>query len=49
MLGDTVESVVEHLDRVIDVTSYPIPEAKSNLKHRLLGIAYKGMQMRSKN
>lgn len=42
MLGETVESVVEHLDRVIDVTSYPIPEAKSNLKHRPLGIGIQG-------
>ena len=41
-LGETVENVVENLDRVIDVTSYPIPEAEANLKHRPLGIGIQG-------
>ena len=43
-LGDTVEQVVRNLDRVIDVTYYPLQEAKnSNMKHRPMGIGVQGL------
>ena len=43
-LGDAVEQVVRNLDRVIDVTYYPLQEAKnSNMKHRPMGIGVQGL------
>lgn len=42
--GKRVEEVVMHLDRVVDATYYPLPEAKnSNMKHRPLGIGVQGL------
>lgn len=42
--GNTVEQVVRHLDRVIDKTYYPLPEAEtSNMKHRPMGIGVQGL------
>ena len=43
-LGQRVEEVVRHLDRVIDVTYYPLYEAsQSNLKHRPMGVGVQGL------
>ena len=43
-LGATVEKVVRNLDRVIDVTYYPLGEAQnSNSKHRPMGIGVQGL------
>ena len=43
-LGATVEKVVRNLDRVIDVTYYPLGEAQnSNKKHRPMGIGVQGL------
>lgn len=43
-LGATVEKVVRNLDRVIDVTYYPLGEAEnSNKKHRPMGIGVQGL------
>jgi len=42
--GKAVEEVVKNLDRVIDTTFYPQPEARrSNLRHRPLGIGVQGL------
>lgn len=43
-LGECVYDVVRHLDRVVDVTYYPLEEARnSNLRHRPLGIGVQGL------
>jgi ribonucleoside-diphosphate reductase alpha chain len=43
-LGECVSDVVRHLDRVVDVTYYPLKEArKSNMRHRPLGIGVQGL------
>ena len=43
-LGACVEAVVQHLDRVIDTTYYPLNEAKvSNSRHRPMGIGVQGL------
>lgn len=43
-LGNCVEAVVCHLDKVIDTTYYPLDEAKvSNTRHRPMGIGVQGL------
>lgn len=43
-LGNCVRDVVRHLDRVIDVTYYPLTQAKrSNTHHRPMGIGVQGL------
>ncbi len=43
-LHDTVKVVTRNLNRIIDVNSYPIPEAKySNLRNRPIGIGVQGL------
>ena len=43
-LHDVTKQVTWNLDRVIDVTYYPIPEAeKSNKRHRPIGIGVQGL------
>ena len=40
----TTKIVARNLDRVIDVTTYPVPEAEtSNLRHRPIGIGVQGL------
>lgn len=42
--GECVEDVIRNLDRVIDVTFYPLEEAKtSNMKHRPMGLGVQGL------
>lgn len=44
MLYDIVQHIVQNLNKVIDKTYYPVPEAKySNLKHRPMGIGVQGL------
>lgn len=43
-LYDIVRSVVRNVDRLIDNTHYPIPEAEySNLRHRPMGLGVQGL------
>lgn len=42
--GEVVEQVVYNLDRVVDVTHYPLEEThRSNVRHRNLGIGVQGL------
>jgi ribonucleoside-diphosphate reductase alpha chain len=44
ILFEIVQQIVKNLNKVIDKTYYPIPEAKySNLKHRPIGIGVQGL------
>lgn len=44
-LGQVTRAVVYHLNRVIDINYYPVPEAKtSNQLHRPIGIGVQGLQ-----
>lgn len=43
-LEDTVRFMVQSLNRVIDSTHYPVPNARANLKHRPMGIGAQGLQ-----
>lgn len=43
-LGEMVKQIVRNLNKVIDVTYYPIPETKkSNTRHRPIGIGVQGL------
>ena len=43
-LGDTVEMLCENLNKVIDISFYPLQECRrSNLKHRPMGIGVQGL------
>jgi ribonucleoside-diphosphate reductase alpha chain len=43
-LEGLVEHAIENLNKVIDITFYPVPEAKrSNFRHRPLGLGYQGL------
>ena len=43
-LYEVTEVIVKNLNKVIEVTSYPVPEAKkSNLNHRPIGIGVQGL------
>ena len=45
LMENTIKSAMRMLDNVIDISFYPIPEAKhSNLKHRPVGLGIMGLQ-----